>query len=129
MSRAWLTAACMAALLMDLAGCTSEPPPPATHKVEGTVVRKDGKAYTGGGHIEFRLLDSQHGSFGKISPDGDFTLKTIAGTQSVDGAQAGEHMVTIMVEGDGKNPQRIELKTRYTVKAGETNRITVTLEK
>jgi hypothetical protein len=115
--------------LATLPGCTSEPPPPATFKVEGKVVRKDNKAYTGGGHIEFRnATHPQHGSFGQIGDDGSFTLKTIAGNRSVDGAQEGEHSVTITPAGDGQMTKAMQLKTRYTVRASETNTIVVKLE-
>jgi hypothetical protein len=96
------------------------------------VVAKDGKPYTGGGNIEFRLASgSQHGSFGKIADDGSFTLKTIAGTQTADGAQEGEHIVTIVpLGGTGQEGVRhMQLKTRYTIKAGEVNHIVVKLEK
>jgi|ERR1043166_4909142 hypothetical protein len=120
----------MCLLLAFLAGCPSGPPPPTTHKVEGSVVRKDGKPFTGGGHIEFiNVANPQHRSFGTLDSEGAFTLRTIAGTQNIEGAQEGDHSVTIMLaEGDGKNPQRIELKKRYTIQAGEVNTIVVRLE-
>jgi hypothetical protein len=115
--------------LAGLPGCTSEPAAPPTYKVEGNVVHKNNKAYTGGGLIEFRnARNPQNSTLGQIGEDGSFTLKTIVGNHSVLGAQDGEHTVTITPAGDGQKMHAMQLKTRYTVKAGETNTIVVKLE-
>ena len=126
--RALLQLISFAAALAVLSGCTSDPPLPPTYKVEGRVVNADGKPFTGGeGLIEFRVPGSQDGSFGRIGADGSFTLKTVVGARSVEGAPEGEHIVRVTL-GDPKNPQGMELKTRYAVRAGEVNKIEVKLE-
>jgi hypothetical protein len=115
--------------LAVLTRCSSEPPPPPTFKVEGRVVRKDSQPYTGGGYIEFRnVANPQHLSVGQIGDDGTFTLKTIAGNRSVEGAQAGAHTVTVTPAGDGQMTHAMQLKKRYSISAGETNTIVVKLE-
>jgi hypothetical protein len=125
----WLATTTTALGLAVLPGCSSEPPPPPTFKVEGRVVRKDNQPYIGGGYIEFRnVANPQHLSVGRIGDDGTFTLKTIAGNRSVAGAQAGAHTVTITPAGDGQMMRAVQLKKRYSIRAGEANTIVVKLE-
>jgi hypothetical protein len=116
-------------VVLGMPACSSEPPAPPTFRVDGKIVRKDGKPYTGGGSVEFRLAaHPQHGGFGVVADDGTFTLKTIAGNRSVEGAQEGEHTVTFRPRGDGQDSRSVTLKTRYSVKAGDTNTLIVKLE-
>ena len=122
-----IAATTTALALAAISGCGSDSPPP-TFKVEGRVVRKDEQPYTGRGYIEFRnVANPQHLSVGQIGDDGSFTLKTIAGNRSVEGAQPGEHTVTIAPAGDGQRTQAVRLKTRYTVRSG-ANALVVKLE-
>jgi hypothetical protein len=114
---------------VSLSGCGTDSTTPLTFRVDGKVVRNDNTPYTGGGHIEFRnTANPQHTSLGQIGEDGSFTLKTIAGSRSLDGAQEGEHRVTVTPAGDGQKTRAMQLKKRYAIVAGETNTIVVRLE-
>jgi hypothetical protein len=115
-------------VFLGMPACSTESGPP-TFRVNGKIVRKDGKPYTGKGHVEFRLAaQPQHASFGMVEEDGSFTLKTIVGNRSVAGAQEGEHTVTFTPPGDGQQLRSVTLKTHYTVKAGDANTLIVKLE-
>jgi hypothetical protein len=101
---------------------------PATYKVEGKVVRKDGKPYTEGGVIEF-VPDPTKGvrSLGQINPDGTFSLHTVTAQHRVEGATAGPHTVTVSPPAPDQNVRTFVLTKKYTVTPGE-NKMTVELE-
>ncbi len=122
----------LASLIFSLIfGCSSQrvEPPPPTQKVEGVVLRKDGKP-AGPGAIEFRhAKNPEFVSLGDVGADGKFVLRTIGGRQDAAGAQEGEHTVTYTPSSE-KQEQMIpmELSKKYVIKAGDNN-LTVTLEK
>jgi hypothetical protein len=117
-------------LISGFLGCarqTAKPPPP-TQKVEGIVLRKDGKPVSGGG-VEFRhATKPEFVSLGEVGPDGRFTLRTMGGISDAVGAQEGEHTVTY-TPASAKQEEMIPvtLSKKYMIKAGD-NEITVTLE-
>jgi len=117
-------------LLSGFLGCarqTAKPPPP-TQKVEGIVLRKDGKPVTGGG-VEFRhATNPEFVSLGEVGADGRFTLRTMGGVSDAGGAQEGEHTVTYTPAASKQEEMiPVTLSKKYTIKAGDNN-ITVTLE-
>ncbi len=125
-----LTAGLVLLFLSGFLGCAGQPAktPPPTQKVEGVVLRKDGKPVTGGG-VEFRhVANPEFVSLGEVGADGRFTLRTMGGTTDTTGAQEGEHTVTF-TPASAKQEEMIPvtLSKKYMIKAGDNN-ITVTLE-
>ena len=118
---------CLAGFL----GCSGETiKAPPTQRVQGMVLRKDGKPFPGG-TIEFRSSnDPGIGTMGIIADDGSFTLQTISGNrQASEGIPEGEFTVTVTPKVNEKGEtESQELSKPYTIKAGDT-KITVTLEK
>ena len=98
---------------------------PQTHKVEGKVTYKDGKAYTDGGAIEFRHTTTEGMSAtGEIQPDGSFKLQTVTAQHKVPGAIEGTYQVTILPPAPDQNVRIISLQKKYDVVAG-ANQLTV----
>jgi hypothetical protein len=125
-----LTAGIVVLLLSGFLGCArqSAKAPPPTQKVEGVVLRKDGKPVAGGG-VEFRhATKPEFVSLGEVGADGRFTLRTMGGVSDAAGAQEGEHTVTY-TPASAKQEEMIPvtLSKKYMIKAGDNN-ITVTLE-
>ena len=119
-------------VLAAFIGCGNAEPvkAPPTNKVEGVVVRPNGKPALRGA-IEFRhVAKPEFPSMGEVDADGRFSLRTIAGNnQNVVGAQEGEHTVTYTPTSEKQEEMiPVTLSKKYMVKAGDNN-ITVTLEK
>jgi hypothetical protein len=117
-------------LLSGFLGCarqTAKPPPP-TQKVEGVVLRKDGKPVSRGG-VEFRhATKPEFVSLGEVGADGRFTLRTMGGVSDAAGAQEGEHTVTYTPHAEKQEDIiPVTLSKKYVIKPGDNN-ITVTLE-
>ena len=126
--RAAVVLVLLSILFWPLVGCKQDQErPPTTHKVEGKVVYRDGKAFTTGGAIEFRheTVDGA-ASRGTIKPDGTFDLYTMTAQNKLPGAQEGSHIVTIFPTTTDKTAQPISVKKKYVIVAGD-NSVTVQL--
>lgn len=107
-------------------GCNTklpDRPHPETHPVNGKVVKKSGEAFVNSS-VEFQSRDDVgQRAVGSIQPDGSFVLKTIAHNVVLDGAVAGEYIVTIHSIDEGNHvPQSVVLPEHQTVVSG-TNRV------
>jgi hypothetical protein len=101
---------------------------PVTHKVSGTVVQRDGTAFTKGGVISFQH-DTNQGitSRGEIKPDGTFRVYSLSANHKVDGAQEGPHSITILPASDDQQTAPLQLRRKYIVEQGDNN-LTIALE-
>ena len=117
----------VAALFLGCSRALVQAPPP-TQKVEGVVLRKDGKP-AGPGGIEFRhATKPEFVSLGDVDSEGKFTLRTMGGSQDAAGAQEGEHTVTYTPQSDKQELMiPVTLSKKYVIKSGDNN-ITVKLE-
>jgi hypothetical protein len=125
-----LTAA-LAAQLVVGGGCGGpDTGVPKTYPAKGKVVFPDGQPLTGG-MVEFRsAADASLTTTGEIRPDGTFSLSTLVGTKKVPGAVAGEHRVTVLPpQGPDQAAQPVTLPKPYTVRPGDDNDFTITIEK
>ena len=93
---------------------------PQTYPVTGKVVMSQGQVPPAGAMIQFVPNDMELTASGRIEADGRFTLSMLYKGQTLAGATAGPHHVTVL----GSRPKSIELlrmdvKESYTVEPKE----------
>lgn len=114
-------------------GCAKMEEMPKTFVVQGKVVRKDGKPFTGGGAIMFRPLSNHElQAYGEIAENGTFTLHTLGHTKDgharrLDGTIEGEFQVQIEPPMGKGRP--FWLSKSYRIEPNEKNEITVVVDK
>ncbi len=130
----------MALLMLGLAGCKGENPPPKTYAVSGKVVAKGANIkLLVGSYVHFQLVSNPSVvAVGEIEDDGNFTLGTVYEGKSLPGALAGEYRVRLQVlEDEEGQPRRIihprftdfeKSRLKFTVKPDEDNVFTIPVE-
>ena len=129
----------LVAVILLASGCAKEEMP-KTYPVKGTVVKKDGKPFTGGGQLTFMsVADPELRGYARIDKEGVFKVNTIGHTSRgsskiLDGAVDGMFRVSIRPDilGDNnpvpamfKGRQEFLLKKHYKVEANDNNDLTV----
>ena len=124
-STGFLVLCLMALCLLSVSGCGYSP---TTHPVSGKVVKKGGKAWSGG-TITFQLdQDPTLNATGVIQKDGSFSLTTHYVSRNSDaskpGAPAGEYSVTVEPSYGNELPSVIKgnsVSKKFTVKEGDNS--------
>lgn len=93
---------------------------PDTFPVSG-LVRDDKGTPLDGGSIEFLAKENRDLlAVGNIAEDGRFELSTYLNGESAEGAVAGEHLVTVYLQGSGHGDSTsVKLKESLTVEENE----------
>ena len=127
-SKTWIQCGLLLVGLGGILACDKTPPPPKTYPVKGKIVFIEGGA-PAEGHVEFRSTGADAVvAYGKVGPDGSFSLNTSASNKSLEGTVEGEHTVTYNAGGQGNLLPSVAAE-KYKVKADGVNELTIKVAK
>lgn len=112
---------------LGISGCTAKEMP-ATFPVQGKVLQADGTPLHGGA-VQFRSLENPvYTTIGDIDQDGNFTLRTLANNERIDGAPPGKYQATVIPDSNDQSNRSVILATIYTIKEGEKTELILKLD-